>query len=162
MNPRIPRQALPAEAGAIARLVGRCVPRCLPVTAKEVADGIGNWFVIGPPGSPRAAASLESLPEGDLELRSVAVDPEWQGDGLGARVVRAACIEAQRRGRELLCVTTTPAFFQLQGFERAEDSRLPEKDARKELPLSARRHVMRRRVHFSGKEQRRGSLTCSA
>lgn len=64
-----------------------------------------------------ASAALEIYDEGAL-LRSVAVDPRWQGSGLGQRITRAAIAAAEARGVPALFLLTTTAdrFFPRFGF----------------------------------------------
>jgi amino-acid N-acetyltransferase len=60
------------------------------------------------------------------ELRSLAVDPEVQGQGIGKRLVGATEDLARRRGAEtLFAVSNDEEFFNKFGFARAH---IPELD----------------------------------
>jgi amino-acid N-acetyltransferase len=61
-------------------------------------------------------------------LRSVAVAPSHQGEGLGQRLVAAALDEARRRGvREVYLLTNTAnGFFPRFGFRTVERNGVPE------------------------------------
>ncbi len=63
-------------------------------------------------------ALLERYAEGGL-LRSVAVDPAWQGRGVGRRLVEAMLEAARREGlSQVFLLTETAAdFFARLGFE---------------------------------------------
>ena len=60
------------------------------------------------------------LPEGGLQLRGMAVDPLWQGQGIGAAVVEAADAIAVERGLSLWCNArvTASGFYARCGWEQ--------------------------------------------
>jgi amino-acid N-acetyltransferase len=72
------------------------------------------------------SAALEMYPEGAL-LRSVAVAPEFQGEGIGHRLTDAAISLARERRAPALYLLTTTAeqFFPRFGFERIERTAVP-------------------------------------
>jgi GNAT superfamily N-acetyltransferase len=76
-------------------------------------------------GEPLAVASLyvESLPDGpqpgDWRLRGMAVHPDFQGRGLGGKILDAAAyVAADEGGRRLWCNarTTAAGFYLRHGF----------------------------------------------
>jgi amino-acid N-acetyltransferase len=79
------------------------------------------------------AAAVELYPGGAL-LRSVVVDPDARGRGLGHRLTEAALRVAKERGADtaFLLTTTAEAFFPKLGFERI---------AREDVPLSVQASV---------------------
>ena len=62
------------------------------------------------------------------EVRSLAVLPEYKGQGWGQRLVEACCSEAVTLGfGKVFALTYVPDFFVRFGFERVDKSRLPNK-----------------------------------
>ena len=72
------------------------------------------------------AVALEMYPDSAL-LRSLVVDPAAQGQGLGARLTRAAVEEASRRGVHAIYLLTTTAehFFPRFGFVAVDRHSVP-------------------------------------
>ena len=72
------------------------------------------------------AAAVELYADGAL-LRSVVVDPDARGRGLGYRLTEAALRVAKERGADtaFLLTTTAEAFFPKLGFERIEREDVP-------------------------------------
>jgi amino-acid N-acetyltransferase len=64
----------------------------------------------------------------DVLLRSLAVDPVFQGEGYGRDITERLCSIAAECGVERLYLLTTTAadFFEKQGFERIERNRVSE------------------------------------
>jgi len=72
--------------------------------------------------------ALEPYGSDLAEIRSLAVDPEVRGHGLGARLVQLALATARRRKiARVFAVTHAPEFFRRQGFARSTRWALPEK-----------------------------------
>jgi len=107
------RPACADDAHAIAELLHRCVPKCVPLTVLGVLDHVGALMVATADGAVVGCARYEETSLGD-EIRSVAVAPEHRGLGIGRLLVEAILRDA---GPELACVTRTPAFFRSLGFE---------------------------------------------
>jgi amino-acid N-acetyltransferase len=62
------------------------------------------------------------------ELKSLAVDEQWQKQGLGGRLVQACLDEARHIGlASVFCLTYRPDFFGRHGFERLDVMELPRK-----------------------------------
>ena len=86
-------------------------------------DGVDQWLtrflVAEHEGRMVAAAGLEVY-EASALLRSVAVEPEWRGTGLGRRLIEELLSEAQDRGITdvYLLTTTASAFFARLGYQR--------------------------------------------
>jgi arsenate reductase len=98
---------------------------CLPV---EGVNDHFDAFFIAEDRSVRAVgvAGLEIYGSVAL-LRSVAVEPSARSQGLGSALVWRALTNARERGvQEVYLLTTTASgFFEKQGFERVERSRVP-------------------------------------
>jgi amino-acid N-acetyltransferase len=100
----------------------------LPRAAEEIHANIGHFIVQEENRRVLSCLSLESYTADLAEIRSIAVDPENRGQGLGARLIASALAEARRRGiARVFAVTHAPKFFERQGFTAAARQSLTEK-----------------------------------
>ena len=94
-------------------------------------DGIGETLssavVARAAGRTIGCAALEIYPTGVL-LRSVAVDDEWRGKGIGRQLTDAALVLARGKGATAayLLTTTAEKFFPQFGFAPIERAHVPE------------------------------------
>jgi GNAT superfamily N-acetyltransferase len=100
------RRAGAAEAAAVAALVERAYAPWVAVIGRRPAPmdddygarcAAGEAFVLERDGAPAAIIVLEDAAD-HLWLDNVAVDPPWQGEGLGRALLAFADAEARRRG----------------------------------------------------------------
>ena len=75
---------------------------------------------------------MSGIPQGrtesKAEIRSVAVDPDSQGQGLGANLVEACLEEAHELGiKTVFCFTYQPDFFKRHRFVDIDKMELPRK-----------------------------------
>jgi len=122
--------ARPGDASGIARLLRRCAPATIPVPESEIRRRHDEFVVVREEQKVIATAALRRVDGRSDELRSLAVDPGYRGQGLGERLVACLSGNADRRGRRLLCVTLYPDFFRRQGFSGGRLSSLPAKSQR--------------------------------
>jgi len=114
-------RATAADTGALLALMER---------AHLPTDGLSSHldaaFVARDGDRVVGSAAIELYADGGL-LRSVAVDAECRGSGLGARLTAAAIDEAQRRQLPALYLLTTTAerFFPRFGFEPITRDEVP-------------------------------------
>jgi amino-acid N-acetyltransferase len=115
-----------------------------------VAEALDGFVVADAGGRIVGVAGLEIRGEAAL-LRSVAVDSDWRGRGLGAALVDATLDTARTRGvTEIYLLTTTAGgYFPNHGFEPVVRDAVPPSIAETEefrqlCPASAT--VMHRRV----------------
>lgn len=132
----------PEEAEQINRLLQAAVPDCIPMPADEIRARLDE-FQVARDCHGRVVGSVAVRPLGELraELRGVVIHRCCRGSGLGSRLVWWAICQAATQGRQLVCVTRSPGFFQALGFREIPLSWVPEKPAR---PLG--NHDGRRRV----------------
>ena len=124
-------QATPADVPRIARLLRECAPETIPVDPETLREQWRSFHVVRAPGyGVIAAAAVFPIEDGRCELRSVAVDDAWRGHGLGAKLVRRAMLRALAAGRQLVCVTLEPGFFERLGFFEIPLDFLPDKPER--------------------------------
>lgn len=130
------RRARPEDALAVHRLIAHYAAEglLLPRSAEEVYAHIGRFLVLVEPASAGSTdwvlgcVALEPYGPDLAEIRSLAVDPQIRGRGLGARLLRFALAVARRRkvGR-VFALTHAPQFFNRQGFQTLSRRALPEK-----------------------------------
>ena len=100
----------------------------LPRTLAEIYESLRDFSVIREGDALLACGALHVMWEDLAEVRSLAVRPERQGQGLGALLVRAHLDEARELGlRTVFALTYRPAFFEKLGFQQADVMTLPRK-----------------------------------
>jgi N-acetylglutamate synthase-like GNAT family acetyltransferase len=127
------RRAKISDVPAIHSLVAQYAAQglLLPRAAEEIRAHIGHFIVQEVGHRVISCLSLESYGPDLAEIRSIAVDPENRGQGLGARLIAFALNEARRRGiARVFAVTHAPQFFERQGFAAAARQSLTEKITR--------------------------------
>ena len=99
-------------------------------------DGVDEHLtmVVAKDGDTLLGAAAVELYAGGALLRSVVVDPDARGRGLGYRLTEAALRVAKEQGADtaFLLTTTAEAFFPRLGFERI---------AREDVPVSVQASV---------------------
>jgi N-acetylglutamate synthase-like GNAT family acetyltransferase len=109
--------------------------KLLPRTIDELALLLPNYFVAEHRGQIIGCAALEIYSSKLAELRSLVVSPNYQGHGVGKRLVEA-CVDQARKERvlEVMAITSSEEFFRSCGF----DFTLP--GEKKALFLQTREH----------------------
>ena len=109
------------EAAKTADLDGvRALLRAVHLPDQDVDEALlADFLVLRSNGALVAVGALMSLDERTGLVRSIAVDPALQGDGLGSRVLRALEERAASGALEslFLLTTTAPGFFSARGYE---------------------------------------------
>ncbi len=92
----------------------------LPRTEDELHKLIQNGFVAETNGRIVGFAALEIYSKKMAELQCLAVNPEYQGRGIGKRLI-ASCIERARELKifEVMAITATDDMFKACGFDYA-------------------------------------------
>lgn len=90
----------------------------LPRTIDEMGDLIKHGFLAEIDGTIVGFAALEIYSSKLGEIRSLAVLDEYQGRGIGKKLV-LACIERahERNVLEVMAITSSEAFFKTCGFD---------------------------------------------
>lgn len=143
------RRAKSADAMAIHRLISYYAENgdLLPRTFAEVQEHAHRFLLLVEPGTKEVRAAKD-LPQNDaadgdellgcvalepyglhlVEIRSLAVAPEYRGRGLGGKLLQAALIFARRRKfARVFAVTAESKFFLRQGFSSIRRTTLTEK-----------------------------------
>lgn len=127
------RRARPSDAPAILTLIAHYAAQglLLPRNEADVREHASHFLVLEEKGRLAGCVALEAYGADLAEIRSLAVNPEIRGRGLGARLVQFALSEARRRRiARVFAVTHAPEFFLRQGFAAMSRLRLTEKIAR--------------------------------
>jgi amino-acid N-acetyltransferase len=100
----------------------------LPRTMAEIYEALRDYSVVREGGALLACGALHVMWEDLAEVRSLAVREDWQGQGLGALLVRSHIEEAKELGlRTVFALTYRPAFFERLDFKQADVMTLPRK-----------------------------------
>lgn len=113
----------PATAGDVPRLEAFIRPfvqagKLLPRTTEELDELVTNGFVAEQAGAIVGFAALEVYSRKLAEVRSLAVAPQHQGQGIGRHLVQACIDRARDRNiLEVMVVTSSEDFFRSCGFD---------------------------------------------
>jgi N-acetylglutamate synthase-like GNAT family acetyltransferase len=124
------RKARSSDAEAIYRLISHYTAEglLLPRAEEEIRRNITHFLVCEEKRLIVGCVALESYTADLAEIRSLAVDPQLRGRGLGARLIGAALDEARCRGTaRVFAVTHAPEFFVRHGFTAGSRRSLTEK-----------------------------------
>ena len=78
---------------------------------------IPSFFIAEHSGEIVGCCALQVYSRRLAEVRSLAVHPDYRGQGIGARLVHACKRRGrERRVRQLFAVTSEPRFFEARGF----------------------------------------------
>jgi N-acetylglutamate synthase-like GNAT family acetyltransferase len=113
------RRAKISDALAIHGLIAHYAERGLLLSRSEdeIRRNIGHFLVQSNSNRIVGCLSLEKYHADLAEIRSVAVDPEIRGCGVGAKLLSFALQEACKGNiARVFAVTHAPEFFERQGF----------------------------------------------
>ncbi len=115
------RQATPGDRSSLVKLLNAAEPGCSPQTVWNIPWTWSRYQVMESSGGDIVASicleDLEEMPA--TEIRGLAVDRRWRGHGLASELVRRAVSRGEERGRQTLCVTKGPEFFERVGFRES-------------------------------------------
>ena len=126
------RKATVKDVKGIHRLLKRHAERgeLLPRALSDLYDAVRDFSVFEKKrgGSMIGVCALHVCWEDLAEIRSLAVREQYQGEGIGSGLVRAALAEAQDLGiRRVFTLTYRPDFFNRHGFNIVDKATLPQK-----------------------------------
>ena len=94
----------------------------------EMYESIRSFFVVERDDRIVACGSLSVIWNDLGEIRTVAVDEDYKGLGLGRQLVEALIEDAKvLKLPRLFCLTYQPEFFKKMGFSDIDKSELPHK-----------------------------------
>lgn len=125
------RRAVLADAPAITDLVNYWYRRTgdlLPRSLDDVCESIRSWVVVENDGEVVACGALVILGPELAEVRSLAVKPGYQGNGLGRQIVLQLLEDAEDLGvPTVFTLTKAVGFFEKLGFRITDKERFPRK-----------------------------------
>lgn len=127
------RKARLSDAPAIHALIASYSTQgiLLPRTEENVREHIAKFFVLEERRQLAGCVSLKHYGPDLAEIRSLAIQGEVRGRGLGRQLVEFVLAEA--RGKKItrvFAVTHAPAFFLRHGFSASSRLDIPEKISR--------------------------------
>lgn len=100
----------------------------LPRSLMDIFEAIRDFYVFAEDGRVIGAAALNICWEDLAEVRSLVVDENHNGRGIGRYLVEACISEARQLGiGRVFALTYQQTFFEKLGFEVIEKSELPQK-----------------------------------
>lgn len=124
------RWAYDSDVAAIAEVVRENVRlgHLLPRSAENIRATLRTWRVAEVDGRIAGIGSLLEMTPVLVEIRSLAVLPEFRSHGVGAALVQGLVEEARRHGyATVFALTRAVSFFERQGFRVTDKPRFPEK-----------------------------------
>lgn len=124
------RKARIPDAKAIHRLLVEYAREGLMLARSlaEIYEYIRDFYVYEEDGGVRGTVCLHICWEDLAEVRSLAVDKDWEGKGIGRSLVGKCLEEARSLGlKKVFALTYKPGFFSRLGFHVIEKSELPHK-----------------------------------
>jgi N-acetylglutamate synthase-like GNAT family acetyltransferase len=116
------RAAGERDAREVARLIKPFVAerKLLPRTEEELRSLAPQGFIAESGGQVVGFAALEIYSKKIAEIQCLAVAADFQGQGIGRRLVQS-CIDRarQQRVREVMVITSTEGFLRSCGFDYA-------------------------------------------
>ena len=102
--------------------------RMLPRSAENIRIGLRDWLVADMDGMIAGCVSLVYFNERLCEVRSLAVNPAYRGNGVASKLIAAAVTMARAAGmRRVLTLTRAASLFERAGFRRDFVANFPEK-----------------------------------
>jgi amino-acid N-acetyltransferase len=124
------RLATEADVPAIVSVVNENarLGHLLPRSAENIRASLPNWLVAEVDGQVVGIGSLLAMSPTLVEVRSLAVLPNYRRYGVGALLVRGLVGQARERGiPTVFALTRVVSFFERLGFVVTDRDRFPEK-----------------------------------
>lgn len=100
----------------------------LPRSLNELYENLRDFWVAEEDKKIIACAALHVSWDDLAEIKSLAVQKNKQGRGLGKDMVSTCLLEAKELGaKRVFALTYKPEFFKKFGFKRVKNSQLPHK-----------------------------------
>ena len=100
----------------------------LPRSRENIREYLHNFLVAKSCGVLAGCVALRDFGDGLHEIRSLAVAPEFAGEGLGSKLVQqAVSLAVQRQGKMVFTLTVRPNLFLRMGFKVVANDYFPQK-----------------------------------
>ena len=100
----------------------------LPRSLNELYENIRDFWVAGENNKVIGCSALHISWDDLAEIKSLAVEKNKQGLGIGKELVEACINEAEELGaKKIFVLTYQPEYFKRLGFKRIKNSELPHK-----------------------------------
>ncbi len=100
----------------------------LPRSLNDIYENIRDFFVFSEEENILGCCALHIAWEDLAEIRSLVVQPDSRGKGIGRELIQACVKEAgDLKIKKLFLLTRKPEFFKMFGFCEIEKSLLPHK-----------------------------------
>jgi amino-acid N-acetyltransferase len=130
MSKEVIRKALPREAERIRELVDYYARQdeMLPLSMGEVYERLRDFNVCVKNEKIIGCCALHISWEDLAEIRSLAVEKEHKGKGIGSKLVKECLTEAKKLGLpKVFTLTNKPDYFKKLGFKKISKDKLPMK-----------------------------------
>lgn len=101
----------------------------LPRTAEDITENLERFIVADLNGEIKGCVAIRDFGNDLLEVRSLAVQPDSFGKGIGRQLINKliSVLEQERRSFRLFALTYKTDFFIKLGFQRVSMDMFPEK-----------------------------------
>lgn len=100
----------------------------LPRSLNELYENIRELFVAKDRNSVVGCCALHISWDNLAEIKTLAVEPKYRGEGIGQQLVQNCLDEALHLGlKKVFALTYRPKFFAKLGFKRISKNSLPQK-----------------------------------
>ncbi|MBM3211678.1 N-acetyltransferase [Candidatus Poribacteria bacterium] len=100
----------------------------LPRSVGDICDNIRDFFIYERNGDMLGCCALHVTWVNLAEIRSLVVEEEFRGEGIGKSLLNACLDDAKNLAiKKVFALTYKPEFFEKNGFNRLEKHDLPHK-----------------------------------
>lgn len=124
------RKASVADAKLIHKLVNDFARKeqMLPRSLNDIYECLRDFVVLDEDGQIKGVCALRILWEDLAEVRSLVVPEEFQGKGIGSKLVKRCLKDAADLGiKKVFALTYRDDFFKRVGFKDINKNKLPQK-----------------------------------
>jgi amino-acid N-acetyltransferase len=124
------RSATEADVEGIVHIINQHARQghLLPRSAESVRSSIHTWIIAEDEGNLVGCGSLLQMSPTLVEVRSLAVLPDYRSSGVGARIVMQLVEQARHQGiPTVFALTRAVPFFERLGFSVTSKEHFPEK-----------------------------------